>query len=383
VLLAGGHKVELVGAGDAVRGYRYGARFPAVAFGTELAYRATGNRLTRVRVLGRAGRVSFHARVSSTAGGRLTVLLANGSRLSFSAWRIADPGFSPKPGQAVLLTVTRGAGGLKVLLGPVGRRSSGGHRNTAPGHKNGGGKQSGTGPTGPTGPTGVHSIEPHSTASGVVTSIGADSFTLQLPDGSTLTPALPAASLAYLNNNVDVSDCETMTVDYSQGASGSVFDAFVPTGVSTDPISESLGDTCADESDGGIDVVGTITSLTSTSLSISIPGQASQAYAVDPSLDLIDSNEVGDLVDVMYSQNPDGSLSAGSVDYVEAYTTGTVLAVDNTDGTLSVADATTGQTDTFGDGDASFSGITPGEDVGVDYYISGGQPQADDVEPLG
>ena len=104
---------------------------------------------------------------------------------------------------------------------------------------------------------------------------------------------------------------------------------------------------------------------------------------MDRSFDLPDSNEVGDIVDVMYSQNPDGSLSAGSVDYVEAYTTGTVLAVDNTDGTLSVADAVTGQTDTFGDGDASFSGITPGEDVAVDYYISGGQPQADDVESLG
>ena len=34
VLAVGGHRVELVGAGDAVRGYRYGARFPAVGFGT-------------------------------------------------------------------------------------------------------------------------------------------------------------------------------------------------------------------------------------------------------------------------------------------------------------------------------------------------------------
>ncbi len=380
VLAVGSHRVELVVAGDAVRGYRYGARFPAVGFGTELAYRAAGNRLTQVRVLGRAGRFSFHARVSSTAAGRLTVRLGNGSRLSFGASQVNDPGTPPKPGQTVLLTVTRTSGGLKVVIG---RPSSGGHHNTRPGHKNGGGKQRGTGPTGPTGPTGVHPIEPHSTASGVVTNVGTDSITLQLPDGSTLTPTLPAASLAYLNDNVDVSDCETMTVDYSEGASGPVVDAFMPTGISTGPISESLGDTCADESDGGIDVVGTIASLGSASLSISIPGQASQPYSVDPSLDLPDSNEVGDIVDVMYSQNPDGSLSAGSVNYVEAYTTGTVLAVDNTDGTLSVADAVTGQTDTFGDGDASFSGITPGEDVAVDYYVSGGQPQADDVESLG
>jgi len=82
-------------------------------------------------------------------------------------------------------------------------------------------------------------------------------------------------------------------------------------------------------------------------------------------------------------QNPDGSLAAQDVEYVEEYATGTVLAVDQNAGTLWIADAVTGQTDTFGDGDASFIGLTPGEDVGVSYYVSGGEPQADDVESLG
>jgi hypothetical protein len=389
VLLVSGHnrQVELVGAADAVRGYRYGARFPAVGFGTKIAFRAAGNHLTQVRVLGRASRVSFYARVSSSAGGRLAIRLADGRRLSFSPGHLSEPGTPPKAGETVLLMASRAAGGLRVVVETVGRQSSGGGHKTGPGHGTGGGNPNGTGPTGPTGQTGptggTHPIEPHSVASGVVTDIGSDSITLQLPDGSTLSPTLPAASIAYLSNNVDLSDCETLTVDYSTGAAGPVLDAFAPTGISTDPISESLGDTCADESDDAIDVVGTITALSSTSLTLAIPGQASQSYSVDPALDLPDSNEVGDVVDVTYTQNPDSSLSASNVAYVEEYTTGTVLSVDSDAGTLSIADAITGQTDNFQDGDASLSGLTPGEDVGVDYYVTGGQPQADDVESLG
>jgi hypothetical protein len=107
------------------------------------------------------------------------------------------------------------------------------------------------------------------------------------------------------------------------------------------------------------------------------------SFTADPSLDLPDSNEVGDLVDAMYTQNPDGSLSVQSVNYVEDYTTGEILAVDTDAGTLSVADAVTGQTDTFQQSDADFSGLTTGETVGVDYFVYGGEPQADDVESLG
>jgi hypothetical protein len=387
VLLLSGHKVELVGAGHAVQGYRYGAGLPAVGFGNEVAYRSRGSRLTTVRVLaGRARKVSFYAHVSSTnAGGGLAIKLADGRRLSFAASRVAESGATPKRGQTVLLTVTRAGHGFRVRVSPTG--GSAGHQGSGgqPGTGKKGGGPKGTGPTGPTGPTGLtgtHPIEPHSVADGVVTNIGDNSITIQLADGSTLSPTLPAASLAYLNDNVDIADCETVQVAYSTGADGPVLDGFNATGISTAPISESLGDTCTDESDGGIDVVGTITALSSTSLTVTVPGQGSMSFTADPSLDLPDSNEVGDLVDVMYTQNPDSSLSVQSVDYVEQYTTGTILAVDNDAGTLSIADAVTGQTDTFQQSDADFSNLTTGESVGVDYFVYGGDWQADDVEAL-
>jgi hypothetical protein len=284
-----------------------------------------------------------------------------------------------------MLTANRVGNSLHVAIG----RSSGssGHHTggqQGPGKKGTGPKGS-TGPTGQTGPpglTGSHPIEPHSDADGVITNLGNDSITLQLSDGSTLTPTLPAASLAYLTDNVDIADCETVQVAYSGTDVAPVLDSLAATGISVDPISESLGDTCADESDGGIDVVGTITALSSTSLTITVPGQGSMSFSADPSLDLPDSNEVGDLVDVMYTQNPDSSLSVQSVDYVEQYATGTVLAVDNDAGTLSIADAITGQTDTFQQSDADFSNLTTGENVGVDYFDYGDQLQADDVESL-
>jgi hypothetical protein len=391
VLLLSGHKVELVGAGHAVQGYRYGAGLPAVGFGNEVAYRSRGSRLTTVRVLaGRARKVSFYAHVSSTnAGGGLAIKLADGRRLSFAASRVADSGAALKRGETVRLTATRAGHGLRVLVssagGPTGHQGSGGQQSSGKGSGKKGTGSKGTGPTGPTGPTGLtgtHPIEPHSVTDGVVTNIGDNAITIQLADGSTLSPTLPAASLAYLNDNVDIADCETVQVAYSSGADGPVLDGVNATGISTAPISESLGDTCTDESDGGIDVVGTITALSSTSLTITVPGQGSMSFTADPSLDLQDSNEVGDLVDVMYTQNPDSSLSVQSVDYVEQYTTGTILAVDNDAGTLSIADAVTGQTDTFQQSDADFSNLTTGESVAVDYFVYGGDWQADDVEAL-
>jgi hypothetical protein len=387
VLLRVGHNVELVGAGHLVRGYHYGSGLPAVGFGNELAYRSRGSRLTHVHVLaGRAAKVSFYARVNSTsAGGGLAIQLADGRRLSFAASHVTESGAGPKPGQTVMVTLGRAGHGLHVVVS----RSSGssGHHTggqQGPGKKGTGPKGStgSTGPTGPTGLTGSHPIEPHSDADGVVTNLGSDSITLQLPDGSTLTPTLPAASLAYLTNNVDIADCETVQVAYSGSATAPVLDSLAATGISVAPISESLGDTCADESDGGIDVVGTITALSATSLTMSVPGQGSMSFTADPSLDLPDSNEVGDLVDVMYTQNPDGSRTVQTVGYVEQYATGTILAVDNDAGTLSIADAVTGQTDTFQQSDADFSNLTTGESVGVDYFGYGGQLQADDVESL-
>jgi hypothetical protein len=387
VLLLNGHNrtVEVVTAGDAVHGYRYGAGFPTVAFGTELAFRAAGTHISHARALAdRASKLSFYAHVTSTRGGDLTVSLSKGHRLSFGASRLHDAGSLPKAGQKVLLTVTRVGGGLSASLGSSDKQGSGGKSGSG---SKGGGSKGGDPTTGGSGTTppigGTHPIEAHSTVSGVVTSIGTDSLTFQLPDGSSLTTALPAASLSYLNSDEDINDCETATVAYSDGSSGPALDSLTPTGVSVGPISESLGDTCADESDGGIDVVGTLGTLGTSTFALDVPGSSPMTISFDPTADLLSGNSPGDVVDVTYTVNPDSSLSAQDVEYVEEYATGTVLAVDADAGTLDVADAVTGQTDYFQDGDADFSNVTVGETVGIDYYVSAGQPEADDVESLG
>jgi hypothetical protein len=387
VLLLNSHNrtVELVTAGDAVHGYRYGAGFPKVAFGTELAFRAAGTHISHARAVGgRASKLSFYAHVTSTRRGALTVSLTKGHSLSFDASRLHDAGSLPKAGQKVLLTVTRVGGGLSASLGSSNKQGSGsksGSGSKGSGSNGGDPTTGGSGTTPPIG--GTHPIEPHSTASGVVTSIGTDSITFQLPDGSSLTTALPAASVAYLSSEDDINDCETATVAYSDESSGPVLDSLTPTGISVDPISESLGDTCADESDGGTDVVGTLGTIGASAFTLDVPGSSPLTISYDPTADLLSGNSPGDAVDVTYTVNPDGSLSAQDVEYVEEYATGTVLAVDADAGTLDVADAVTGQTDYFQDGDADFSSVTVGETVGVDYYVAAGEPQADDVESLG
>jgi uncharacterized membrane protein YgcG len=393
VLLLNSHNrtVELVAAGDAVHAYRYGARFPAVAFGTELAFRAAGNHISHARTLARrASKVSFYARVTSSRAGGLTVSLAGGHHLSFGASRVHDAGSAPTVGQKVLLTVTRVGGGLSVSVASSGKRGpSGSHPGSGSkggGSKGGGSKGGGpnAGSSGVPNPiTGTHPIEPHSTVSGVITSIGIDSITFQLPDGSSFSPTVGAASLAYLSGDDDLSDCETANVAYSNGSSGPVIDSLTPTGVSTAPISESLGDTCADESDGSVDVVGTIATIGASTFTVDVPGSPAMAFSFDPTQNVLGGNFPGDVVDVTYTQNADGSLTASYVEYVEEYTTGTILAVNTDVGTLDVADAVTGQTDTFQESDADFSGLTVGETVGVDYYVAAGLPQADDVESLG
>lgn len=362
VLLVNAHQrsIQLIESGDAVHGIRYSRRFPAVTFGTRLSYRAVAGRVRAVRVLGhRVSRVSFYAVLESIGAHGISLRVGDGTRLRFdrSALGAASKQFSA--GQSVLVTETRKHGRVRLSLRPRARAAGSGPGNgeTPP-------------PVGPVGGS-------ESVTSGVVTEIGSDSIAIRLPDGSSISPTLPAASLAYLNTAVDIEVCETVTIAYHTSSAGPVLDSLAPTGFSTAPIPESLGDTCAEESDGGIDVVGSITAIGPTSVTVAVPGQGAMTFAVDPTQDLLDGNLVGDVVDVTYTQNADGSLSADDVEYAEEYTTGTITAVNSN--LLTINDAVTGDADAFDPGAATFDGISIGQAVGVDFYVAGGQPQADDV----
>jgi Domain of unknown function (DUF5666) len=114
---------------------------------------------------------------------------------------------------------------------------------------------------------------------------------------------------------------------------------------------------------------GTITQVSDSGLTVNT-GAQTVSFSVDPSEGLTDGFLVGDVVDVSYYANGDGSLRADDVEYVEQDATGVVSAVS--DGGLTLVDDVTGQPDMFS-GDAGlglFDGVNPGDHVDVTYHQS-------------
>lgn len=140
------------------------------------------------------------------------------------------------------------------------------------------------------------------------------------------------------------------------------------------------GSGSGDGSDAGDDQLaeGAITSISDSRLSVSTDS-GTLTFSVDPAEGLTDGFLVGDVVDVSYYSNADGSLSADDVEYVEQDATGVVSAVSNN--SLALADDSTGQTDTFS-GDPAlglFDGVNPGDHVDVTYHQSAAGLVADAV----
>jgi hypothetical protein len=129
----------------------------------------------------------------------------------------------------------------------------------------------------------------------------------------------------------------------------------------------------SDDSSG--DVVGTITQLSQTSVTVNVGGR-SMTFSCDPEDDLTDGFATGDLVDVTY----DSGNVASDVEYVEDDATGTVTAVDTASLTLTNSD--TGQTQTIVADPAEdmFDGVSVGDEVVVTYHTSAGQLIADVVD---
>jgi hypothetical protein len=122
---------------------------------------------------------------------------------------------------------------------------------------------------------------------------------------------------------------------------------------------------------------GTISHLSGTELTIS-RGTGNLGFAVDPSSGLTDGFAVGDVVDVSYAQNPDGSLSADDMQYVEQDASGEVTAVSG--GRLTLAGQAGGEAVTIAGGQGLFDGILAGDEVDVAYHQSAAGPVADSVD---
>ena len=123
---------------------------------------------------------------------------------------------------------------------------------------------------------------------------------------------------------------------------------------------------------------GAITQVSDSALTVTTDS-GTLSFSVDPASGLIDGFLVGDVVDVSYSQNDDGSFTADDVEYVEQDATGVVSTVS--DSSLTLVDDATGQSDTFsGDADMGvFDGVNPGDAVDVTYHQSAAGLVADAV----
>lgn len=362
------HLVRVVDARHRVHDYSYRGGLARVRPGSLLSFIARGSRITRVRsVKAGSGTVSFYARVVHSSKGRVTLVLADGHRLGFSGHQVARRRVRAaldtarprrhgaiahmaasgtqvpvnvniqglEPGVTVLVTESvDGSGAVTITI-------------TLP-------------------PPSVTSAQQFS---GVLTDVGQDAFMLQTADGSVLRLHMPASALAAQNLSV----CDTVDVTFHQDNDLLVVDSVTVTG------SDSSGD-CAGGSGGGdnsTDVIGTITSVSASGLTVS-SDQGPMTFTVeDPSI--TDGYQVGDVVDVTYTQSSDGSLDASDVEYSEQDFTGTVTAVSAT--SLTVSDGNGGSQTFAGDPTQGvFDGVSVGDQVDVTYHMSDSQPVADAVD---
>ncbi len=209
-------------------------------------------------------------------------------------------------------------------------------------------------------------------ASGAVTEVDSDAFMVRTSDGSDMRFHMAADALSNLN----LSSCNTVDVTYHQDAGMLIADTVNITGSSTS------GD-CAPTSDA----TGRITAVSSDSITISTDSGPLTA-SVDPSSGLTDGFQVSDLVDVTYTQNSDGSMTATDVEFVEEETAGQVTAVTTSGngGSVTIVDDNTGQSETFVAGtngvqinSHAFNGVSVGDHLDICYHESAGQLVADTV----
>jgi hypothetical protein len=160
-------------------------------------------------------------------------------------------------------------------------------------------------------------------ASGTVTDVADDAFVLRTDDGSDLRLHMAAAKLADLG----LQPCDTLDVSYHHDAGMLIADRVDSTGVST----------TADCTFGGDeqDVVGTITQVSGDGLTVQARDQGAMTFSVDSS-DVTDGYQVGDIVDVTYAENGDGTYTADDVEWVEQDVPGTVTDVSG--GSMTITD---------------------------------------------
>jgi hypothetical protein len=213
------------------------------------------------------------------------------------------------------------------------------------------------------------SVAGQENASGVVTNVENDTFEITTGAGADLRLHMAQDALSNLN----LQTCNTVNVTYHQDAGMLIADTVNVTGASTN------GD-CAPT----YDVTGSITQVSGTGISLHTD-HGPMSFAVSSS-DTTDGFQTGDVVDVTYTQNSDGTMNATDVQYVETDASGTVTAVSSK--SVTITDSNTGQPDTF-TADPSrglqlstyaFDGVHVGDQIDVSYHQTASGLVADCVD---
>lgn len=365
VLSAGGHSVQVVNAGHSVSAYRITGAVPRMRIGSEIDYTQNGSSISHVRVVGSTSNVRYYAHVVRNAAGRLVLSLADGRTVSFNSSQIkarklhkghavsadAASGISitvnAPPGTTVLVNETVAADGSVSVTITITNAPNGGGGNT------------------------------DATASGTVTDVQLDSFGIVDENtGTTTRFTMDPDALAAIN----MAPCDTVDVSYQQDGATLVAD-------NVNDYGSSDGGAC----DGGAgtyypaqDVVGNITDITDSSVSINTADDTSMTFPVLPSSGLLSGFALDDSVDITYSQDPDGTLYVADIEYAENDSTGVVVAVSESQ--LTIVDDSTGQQDVF-TADPSqqlFDGVAIGDQVDVTWHqAADGSQVADNIDDSG
>jgi hypothetical protein len=221
----------------------------------------------------------------------------------------------------------------------------------------------------PGGTSGVGSA----TARGTVVEVGPGALAVQTKDGSTMRFTIAGSLLATLQPSI----CDTVTVNYHQAGASLLADKVQFNTASALAACDNAGN--GGSGGPGQDVVGTVTQMTLTTVTISSSGGGSMTFGAG--VELTAGFILGDQVDVTY--NPSGgSLLASDINYQSQDAIGTVTAVSTGSVTIVLSDS--GQVQTFTDDptNGTFDGISVGDQIDVTYHLSSGLPSIDSVSDL-
>jgi Domain of unknown function (DUF5666) len=269
------HKLEIVDGQHAVRSYTTSSRRAVrkLRAGVKVSFQAQAGRITSLRPLGRAHKISFLAKVVSASNGKgLTLRLGDGDQLRLGRRQLARhrqrahrstvqiniQGLDP--GQVVLITETVDGPGNETITIKL-----------------------------------MPSADPNGDdqdATGTITALGIDSVTIQTEGGESMTFQADPMLLE------DFSVGDAVDVSYYPDADGSLV---------ADDV-EPLDDSGSED----LDAIGTVTAIADGSITVQIDGSGPMTFQADS--ELVDGVSVGDLVDVTYFQDTDRSLVADDIE---------------------------------------------------------------------